>query len=91
MNIASDTCVWTGGSPFESKGGAEQLHLCGPGLDLLAFFSPVLELNMAKLTREVIRFRQVPPHRKWLGLCSGLLGTTTLILQGLRPAELTTG
>lgn len=36
MNIASDTCVWTGGSPCES----EQLHLCGSGRDWLAFFSP---------------------------------------------------
>lgn len=88
MNIASETCVWTGGTPCES----EQLHLCGSGRDWLAFFffSPVLEVNMAKLTREVIRFLQVPPHRKWLGLCSGLLGTMTVILQGLRPAELTT-
>lgn len=57
---------------------------------LFFFFSPVLEVNMAKLTREAIRFLQVPPHRKWLGLCSGLLGTMTVILQGLRPAELTT-
>lgn len=60
------------------------------GVTGLLFFLLVLELNMAKLTREVIRFLQVPPHRKWLGLCSGLLGTMTVILQGLRPAELTT-
>lgn len=34
MNIASETCVWTGGSPCES----EQLYLCGSGRDWLAFF-----------------------------------------------------
>lgn len=72
MNIASETCVWTGGSPCES----EQLHLCGSGRDWLAFFffPPVLEVNMAKLTREVIRFLQVPTTQKMAWFVLGPLG-----------------
>lgn len=46
---------------------------------------------MAKLTREVVKFLQVLLHKAWFGWCSALLGPVTLILQGLRPAELTKG
>ena len=46
---------------------------------------------MAKLTREVVKFLQVPLHKAWFGWCSALLGTVTVILQGLRRAELTKG
>lgn len=46
---------------------------------------------MAKLAREVVNFLQVPLHKAWFAWCSALLGTVTLILQGLRPAELTKG
>jgi len=95
MNIASDIYIWTGGCDFESN----LSFLLNPtfvnwGFTSLLFFPPCFglsEFNMAKLTKEVVKFLQVPLHKAWFGWCSALSGAVTIILQGLRPAELTKG
>lgn len=93
MNIASDTCVWTGGSPFESNPS----FLLSPtfvnqGLTCLLFPPTLFWVKGVQHGKgEVAKFLQVPLHKGWSGWCSALLGPVTLIPQGLRPAELPRG